>query len=221
MNNLTDWTATDWTAFGAMVQAGSTVVLVCITAAYVYWTYRLVRAQEQPLSAIRLAAQEAAARSLAAAIRPRLHFMGVMGKRFPLDLTKKPSGSDFDNQDLETLMFDLSATAPQLAQPLAGRCFLTSRAVSDAVLSLIALQLVINREANNAATANRAWSWDEARKIYLTEVRQQVNTRPEWEEIVAGKAVSEADELLRDLDDLLTKYLLSDPTVPLGTGSKQ
>src|SRR6266566_8829521 len=56
------------TGFREMLTALSTTVLVMVTGVYVYLTLGLVRAQEQPLRAIRLEAQESAVRVLVSSI---------------------------------------------------------------------------------------------------------------------------------------------------------
>jgi len=183
------------------------VVLTGITGVYVYLTYRLLQVQERPTASIRLAAQDAVARAVSAKVKAKRHLLGVIHAKFPLDRTKKPSTSDFSNQDLDALQVELMSVAPQLMEPLAYLCHTAALAVTDAILSLTALQMTISVEEKNSAAAGRAWSWDEARRTYLTEVREQVSTKPEWGDVLEGKAVAEAVRALKEFDDKTTQYL--------------
>jgi hypothetical protein len=103
---------TNWIAISAVATAALTI----ITAVYVYLTYRLLRVQEQ---GFRLQAQELAAGALATTLSNKRFKIGVLSECFPLDLTNKPSESDFVSTDfLETFEYELGAATQQLLQPL-------------------------------------------------------------------------------------------------------
>jgi hypothetical protein len=76
-------------------------------------------------------------------------------------------------------------------------------------MNVLALQMTIAIEKKKATADNRTWSWGEARKTYLTTIRQRIVKNPEWEDIVTGEAVSDAQRCLLALHQglFLVEYL--------------
>jgi len=64
-------------------------------------------------------------------------------------------------------------------------------------------------EKLEAAQAHREWSWEGARKSYLTEVRMADRQHPEWNDLVRLTALREAVEDLVKLEADITGYLLA------------
>jgi len=62
-------------------------------------------------------------------------------------------------------------------------------------MNVLALQMTIAIEKKKATADNRTWSWGEARKTYLTTIRQRIVKNPEWEDIVTSEAVSDAQRV--------------------------
>ena len=193
-------------AFREMLTALSTLVLVLVTGVYVYLTFRLVRAQERPLAAIRLAAQESAVRALISVIIRNRPEVVVVTNRFPLDLTQPPPTEELLGIAVfDQLGVELAATASQLPGPLVVRCLDTAEAVVTANINLRSLASVL--DAFQQGHAQGYWNWDEARVLYYADIRDRDHRRAEWEDIINGTAVREADAALGGFRDQLVNYL--------------
>jgi hypothetical protein len=137
-------------AFREMLTALSTLVLVLVTGVYVYLTFRLVRAQEQPLRAIRLAAQESAVRVLVSSIVRNQPSVAVLSGHFPLDLAQQlpPALEPSDVDALERLTYEVGAAASQLPGPLVARCLETAELAAKAYVNVASLISLIETFEN-------------------------------------------------------------------------
>jgi hypothetical protein len=191
--------------FREMLTALSTSVLVLVTGVYVYLTYRLVRAQEQPLHAIRLAAQESAVRLLVSIIVRNQPSVAVLTNHFPLDLAQQmpPAIEPSDVDTLEKLSYEVGATAHQLPGPLVARCLETAEVAAKAYVTVTSLLSLIETFENTHAQGY--WDWDEARALYA-DIRGSIGG-PDWDDLANGNALYGADAALDGLRTELANYL--------------
>ncbi len=193
----------NWTATAAVIQAVATI----FTAAYVYLTYRLVRSAERPLVAIRLAAQETAAKSLLDSMSRKVAHLLFAASKFPIDLSGVPDANDFEFKDVLSLATELGAIAAQLPPGAFRACNEASLLVNAASENIFGLYISI-AAAQGRARGGEVVSWDGVRAMYLVYARQLIPSRLEWDDVISGKFVFLARNAIEGLHDALYKYLM-------------
>jgi hypothetical protein len=197
--------------WGVAIQASSTVLLVAITGIYAYLTYRLVQVQERPLTAIRLAAQEDAARKLSSLLASKAWIPRAASKGFPVDLTSgPPNTTNMRPQELSKLGDDVRELAPQLPPALAAKSVEASTDLWRAAQAILSLSSASDQEQAAANEEGRSWQADKARLIYYGNVRDlMASSKPEWDSIVHGDLVTKAWEEVNSLQTLVKAHLES------------
>lgn len=194
------------------VQATATLVLVGVTGVYVWITYRQMQLQATPLVAIRLMAQEDAARQAVGLMQRTREKANTL-------INAMPASDTFDVPDYDKLppdataltalaneLFILAATLPLRFAPR------TFEVCSPLIRSSTEVYMFCNacaRETLDATKAERKWTSQGARKIYLADVRKPESGHPEWSELVRLALMRKCVGELQDLQAEISAYLLA------------
>jgi hypothetical protein len=196
------------------VQASATLILVGVTGVYVWVTYRQMQLQATPLVAIRLAAQEQAARQAVGLLQEtRDHGNDLIRNMPALDKSDKP---DFEEslKDANALqapvdaLFVLAATLPQ---QFALQTFRLSSDMLPPITHLYMLSNACSMEGLDAIKDNRKWTLEGARRHYLADIRKPEAGHPEWADLVRLGTLTKCLEELKRLQVEISAYLLSPP----------
>lgn len=152
--------------WGEAFQATTALVLVVITVLYVWVTYRILRVQEYPLRALRLAAREDAADELAASLMRRRLLVWSHHQLFPLG--KWAEGPAAVEQalsygpELEAFHEDVAVVFPRLPQEVQDQ---TQRLIG-ALLDVLADHHQLSLLQKLWTETGETWDWDRARQIW-------------------------------------------------------
>jgi hypothetical protein len=194
------------------VQASATLVLVAVTGVYVWITYRQMKLQSNPLIAIRLAAQEETARQAVVVFQQaRRKADQLIGSMPIVDSPGEPMLRTLiaNAQDLSDRLKELQGFAPGMPTAFGIRTWLILPDLITASGEVYLFSRACELEKLEASQAHREWSWEGARKWYLTEVRVAERNHPEWTDIVRLTALRGAVEHLVKLEADITAYLLA------------
>ena len=169
----------DWVATSAVVQALAAVVMAAVTIVYVYLTHRLLRVQEQPIRAIRLAAQEAAVRQLSTALTVESISLLGLSEYFPMaeDGTPKLLPTRKIDSVLRLLQSTLLAAA-QLPPSMAVQCADLAKALLAVGNNCCALNLII-RTGFDAMRGQNPFDWEAAETMYADNAAHMIGVI-EW-----------------------------------------
>ncbi len=195
------------------IQAASTVSLLVVTLAYVVLTYRLVLAQENPLSAVRMQQQHASAMALAGIVTTRgISAVSDIKLWFPLDSSRRTPPRPVSD-DVRRAWFELerdieahsSSLPPELFQ-VASVCYAT---MLRSQLVLSSIWMACAAEAVAAANADRDWSYESARREFVDEwERSGQPNLPDFDDVATGQPLERSRKALQDLYVALHSYLM-------------
>jgi hypothetical protein len=194
------------------VQASATLVLVAVTGVYAWITYRQMKLQANPLVAIRLAAQEETARQ-AVVVMQQIRRKGdeLVGRMPVVDSPGEPILRTViaAAQDLSEPLKDLQGLAPGMPTAFGIRTWIILPDLITGSGEVYLFARACELERLEASQAHREWSWEGARKCYLTEVRVAERDHPEWTDVVRLTAFRGAIERLVKLEAEITGYLFA------------
>lgn len=196
------------------VQATATLVLVGVTGIYVWITYRQMQLQATPLVAIRLAAQEQAAKQAIGMIQRTRDQINQLIREMPdLDQHHRPdlTRAIANASDLQDLANELYILAPSLPLQFAFRTIEACTEAVPASTYIYMLSAACATEATEALKAQRNWTLDGARRIYLADIRKPGSHHPEWDDLIAFRPQTKAEEALGTLQGAISAYLLASP----------
>lgn len=198
-------------AISTAIQATSTLVLVAITGVYAYSTYRLVRAQE--LGPTRETQVKAVAEVMTLAHRDGA--LGVqIGGHVANDLLVDgvPSHEEYHHlrdlfDHLDHLEKELSARVLLLPDPVYDPCW-------NAIMELIELYQIgdalldcVSEVIEEADAFGSPYQLQNVRARYLAEYREDLVSRPEWEELASGARFQRGFEVVDDLINAARAYI--------------
>jgi hypothetical protein len=194
------------------VQATATLVLVGVTGVYVWISYRQMQYQATPLVAIRLAAQEQAARQAVGLFqRTKRASEDVIRDVEQVKQSGEPNSDSLNAHDsvLFELVREMSALAPGLPATFALRLWPTISRCINGVTEVYLFSHACSLERLAATRGERKWSWDGARKSYLADVRDPKLDHPEWDDLVSLVALRGAMSEVSKVEVDVTAYLLT------------
>lgn len=116
------------------------------------------------------------------------------GDRWPVDrISEGQKKAGFISDELHCIAGELPFAL--LKQSLEAAVILQKTIQSCLLVSLVDSLTVIDLK-NSSDAEDCDWSWDVARRIYLTEIREQMPSRPEWGTLLAGDAAQAAADAL-------------------------
>jgi hypothetical protein len=198
--------------WSAAVQATATLVLVGVTGVYVWISYRQMQLQATPLVAIRLAAQEQAARTSMPLIRQIKDKANALIRSMPaVDSPEEPNTKELRDQAvaLNGPTSELFTLAPGLPTPFWPQAMDACAKLVGAYTEVYLFGQSCSMEKIEAIRANRDWSWAGARKTYLADVRDPKQEHPEWGDLVQLVALSKAVDQIDKLAAEISGYLIS------------
>jgi hypothetical protein len=187
----------------------TTVMLLILTGGYVALTSRLVRAQERPLQAIRLAAQETKAGELSVMLWSKE--IQVYGAKAMLPVVP-PELPDVGAlaavaSAMGELSTHLASVSSQLPSSFSTRGLDTAKELAVACMHVSGLAWAVETEMTNSEKDARPFDWQRARNQYYSDIRDRLREKPEWDDLLAGARVASVCDQLRAFDYDLSTYL--------------
>jgi hypothetical protein len=194
---------------GEALTAVATVALVGLTAMYVRLTGRLVRAQEQPLTAIRVAAQETLVRQITLKFWTAGLRIRAATSLFPVIASGPPKTDALGELETEMLEVatELSAVSAQFPKALVDPAIETAVAMHLGCLDIVALAMTLKSEQETADREGRPFDWSQARAVYYTHLRDVTADKLEWDALLEGARVTRSGNALREFEFSLRSYL--------------
>jgi hypothetical protein len=197
------------------VQLVSTIVLLVVTAMYVYLTYIMLNVQERPLAAIRLSRQEDAVRDLIRLYVKRALEISSIADMFPLDTSQESDSWKQVEKEREATGIasqyadDLFELAPFLPAELRPAAMKTIFVIYLAGIFYSALYVSVLETKNKGMDSQPPVepTWESIKAHYYLKQRDELTGKPEWDAITDGqmwKAASRANDALHERAD---KYL--------------
>jgi hypothetical protein len=194
---------------GEALTAAATVALVLLTAVYVRLTGRLVRAQEQPLTAIRVAAQETLVRQITVKLWTAGLRIRTAASRFPVIASGPPKTDALEQLETEMLEVasELSAVSAQFPKALHDPALRVAIAMNQGCTDILALVATLRSEQETADLEGRPFDWSQARAVYYTHLRDVTADKLEWDALLEGARVTSSCEALGEFEFSLRSYL--------------
>lgn len=192
-------------AWAASIQTVTTVVLVVITAVYVYFTYDLVRAQRV---APRAEGHEAAVRDLATFVGSHRQVIWTAAQFFPVNTNKRPPmlRDVIASRDaLTELRNHLLEVLPTLPRYVAAPSIGAAAHLLDAEGEFHALAAALLDETQAGLAAQRSWTWAGAQEAHLASADLQ--RQEPWDEVLGGRRFALAQDRWEKLDEAISEWL--------------
>jgi hypothetical protein len=198
------------------LQGAGVTALVAITGLYAYATFRLLNLQENPVAALRVAAQEDAARRLLESLNDSRDVVRSLQSFFPLKL-----GTPLNAPQLEELTDHLKATFERIYRHMQGVAptYAVLTGVVAVVMQRCVAMLLMLRIADleyrihllESQGTDAEWSWDGLRDTYLVKVRPDSEERLEWEDVLKGKGVDDVSTYFATLLEVIHDHVMFGP----------